>query len=34
MQRYLKAFNKKLGIIVNFRDNYFKTKRILNSEFK
>ena len=31
-QRYLKAFNKKLGIIVNFRDNFLKPKRILNSE--
>ncbi len=33
-QRYLVAFNKKLGIIVNFRDKYLKPKRILNSKFK
>jgi len=31
MQRYLKATNKKLGILVNFRDKYIKPKRILNS---
>ena len=33
-QRYLKAFGKKLGLIVNFRDKYLKPKRILNSEIK
>ncbi len=34
MQRYLKATNKKLGILVNFRDRYLKPKRILNSSAK
>jgi len=29
--RYLKALNKKLGIIVNFRDKLIKPKRIINS---
>jgi len=31
MRRYLKAADKKLGIIVNFRDKYLRPKRILNS---
>lgn len=31
MKRYLEALNKKLGIIVNFRDKYIKPKRIINS---
>jgi len=30
-KRYLKALNKELGIIVNFRDKFLKPKRILNS---
>ena len=30
-RRYLGAFEKKLGILVNFRDKYLKPKRILNS---
>ena len=30
-RRYLNAFEKKLGILVNFRDKYLKPKRILNS---
>ena len=34
VRRYLKAFNKKLGIIVNIRDRFLKPKRVLNSEFK
>jgi len=34
IQRYLKAMNKKLGLLVNFRDRYLKPKRILNSEAK
>lgn len=34
VQRYLKAFDKKLGIIVNFRDKFLRPKRILNSEIK
>jgi GxxExxY protein len=34
VQRYLKAINKKLGILVNFRDRYLKPKRILNSAAK
>ena len=29
--RYLKAVNKKLGIIVNFRDRLIKPRRVLNS---
>jgi GxxExxY protein len=29
-QRYLKAANCKLGLIVNFRNNYVKPKRALN----
>lgn len=28
--RYLKALNKKLGIIVNFRDKFIRPKRIIN----
>lgn len=31
-KRYLKAYNKKLGLIVNFREKYLKPKRVLNSE--
>ncbi|MBI2355750.1 MAG: GxxExxY protein [Candidatus Doudnabacteria bacterium] len=31
VRRYLSALNKKLGIIVNFRDKFIKPKRILNS---
>lgn len=33
-KRYLKAYNKKLGLIVNFREKYLKPKRVLNSEVK
>lgn len=33
-RRYLAATNKKLGMIVNFRDKYLKPKRILNSSAK
>lgn len=32
MQRYLKAFNKRLGLIVNFREKFLRPRRILNSE--
>lgn len=32
MQRYLKATNCKLGIIVNFREQSLKPKRIINSK--
>ncbi|OGF15826.1 hypothetical protein A3G56_00010 [Candidatus Falkowbacteria bacterium RIFCSPLOWO2_12_FULL_45_10] len=32
-KRYLEALNKKLGIIVNFRDVYLKPKRVLNSKY-
>lgn len=32
VQRYLKALNKKLGILVNFRNSYIHPKRILNSQ--
>lgn len=31
MKRYLVALNKKLGILVNFRQRYLAPKRILNS---
>ncbi|GBE16627.1 hypothetical protein BMS3Abin15_00449 [bacterium BMS3Abin15] len=31
MQRYLKSIGKKLGLIVNFRDDFIKTKRVLNN---
>ena len=34
VQRYLKAFNKKLGIIINIRDKFLKPKRVLNSNFQ
>ena len=30
IQRYLKATNFELGLLVNFRDRYLKPKRILN----
>lgn len=33
-KRYLIALNKKLGLIVNFREKYLKPKRIINSEYK
>lgn len=33
MQRYLKAANMKLGLIVNFRHTYLKPKRVLNAEY-
>jgi GxxExxY protein len=32
VQRYLVAMNKKLGLLVNFRDKYLRPKRILNSK--
>lgn len=32
MRRYLKAFNKELGLIVNFREYYLSPKRVLNKE--
>ena len=31
VKRYLVTFNKKLGLLVNFRDKYIKPRRILNS---
>ena len=31
VRRYLQAMNKKLGILVNFRDKYLHPRRILNS---
>jgi len=34
VKRYLIALNKKLGIVVNFRDKYLRPKRILNSSAK
>lgn len=30
MKRYLVSSNKKLGLIVNFRDDFIKTKRVLS----
>lgn len=33
IKRYLSALNKKLGLLVNFRDKYIRPKRILNSSF-
>ena len=30
-KRYLTSFNKRLGLLVNFRDKYIKPRRILNS---
>ena len=32
IQRYLRALNKKLGLLVNFRDKYLRPHRILNSQ--
>lgn len=34
IKRYLNAFSKKLGLLVNFRDKYIRPKRILNSSIK
>jgi GxxExxY protein len=31
MKRYLKSLDKRLGLIVNFQDNFIKTKRVLNN---
>lgn len=31
LRRYLSALNKKLGLLVNFRDKYIKPRRVLNS---
>lgn len=31
MKRYLQSYNKKLGLIINFRQNYLTPKRVLNS---
>ncbi|MDH7476306.1 MAG: GxxExxY protein [Microgenomates group bacterium] len=33
IKRYLVTLNRKLGLLVNFRDKYLKIKRILNSQF-
>ncbi len=32
-QRYLKCANKKLGLIINFRNSFLKAKRVLNSQY-
>ena len=32
MQRYLISYNKKLGIIFNFRQKYLRPKRIVNNQ--
>ncbi len=34
VKRYLKAFDKKLGLIVNFNEKFLKPKRVLNPEIK
>ncbi|HBI16660.1 MAG: hypothetical protein UR60_C0019G0023 [Candidatus Moranbacteria bacterium GW2011_GWF2_34_56] len=34
VQRYLKTFNIKLGLLVNFQQRYLKPKRIINSTAK
>lgn len=34
VRRYLKALNKKLGIVVNFHQRYIRPQRILNSSVK
>ncbi len=34
MRRYLVSYNRKLGIIVNFRQSSINPKRVLNSFFK
>jgi len=34
MQRYLGAFDKRLGIIANFRQKYLRPKRIVNKNFR
>ena len=31
MKRYLQSYNKRLGLIINFRQNYLTPKRVLNS---
>ena len=33
MQRYLEAYNYKLGVIANFRQKYLRPKRIVNKNF-
>ncbi len=33
-QRYLTASNKKLALLVNFRDKYLRPRRVLNPNFK
>jgi len=33
-KRYLVALNKKLGLLINFRDKYIRPERILNSSVK
>lgn len=34
LRRYLRALNKELGILVNFRSQYINPKRILNASMK
>lgn len=34
VKRYLKALNKKLGILVNFHQRYIRPQRVLNSSAK
>lgn len=33
VKRYLTAFNKRLGLIVNFREKFLQPKRVINSQF-
>jgi len=33
-QRYLTAVNYKLGLIVNFRNEHLKAKRVINKDYK
>ncbi|OGY41871.1 MAG: hypothetical protein A2Y82_05445 [Candidatus Buchananbacteria bacterium RBG_13_36_9] len=34
MQRYLNSYNKKLGLILNFRKHYLTPRRVLNSKYE
>ena len=34
MQRYIRASNLELGLIVNFRNTFLKPKRVLNSQLR
>jgi len=32
IMRYLKILNKKLGLLVNFRNRYLRVKRVINPD--